>query len=646
MVNFKKLIISIIFLGITSVGLSQLGAEQFEKKLTELSAEKKGLNDDVRVDLSGLPLYDFITALADEHQLNVSVDNELNQIVSSNFYDLAVKDVFLFLVRKYDLEVDVFNSIIIFNRKPFVEVVEVKEPEKKIDVSYNSANDFLTVRLANDSLPRVARAITDVSNKNIILAPDVKTQNISAYILNRPFEQVMEMVAKSNGLSLTVDEDNNFYLEKGTSSKEPEENRRDVNSRNRRGSSGNSRSSSNDLGNFTMSLNPQGFLDIKAYEADAAEMINEAAEQLNINYFMYNTPESINTTLIANGIGFETLLDNLFKGEKYTYKKTDDLVLIGEHTTLGLRSTELVQLENRTIETVLATLPAALTANLEVKEFVELNGFVVAGSKIHIQEFKDFIYEIDRVVPVIQIEVLIVQYNKSYNIQTGLQAILDGSDQQRTTQGVLFPNTDVQVNASSVNSLIDAFNGLGFINLGKVSRNFYLNLQALENNSLIKVSSTPKLVTLNGHEANSAIGETNYYFEQSNTLINSGISDNILQSGVWKPTEANLSVRIKPYVSKDEFVTLEIYVEKSSFLGRAGETAPPGKATQKFESIVRVKNNEMILLGGLDELENENSGSGTPLLSRIPIIKWLFSSRNKRKEKSKLHIFIKPTVVY
>ena len=54
----------------------------------------------------------------------------------------------------------------------------------------------------------------------------------------------------------------------------------------------------------------------------------------------------------------------------------------------------------------------------------------------------------------------------------------------------------------------------------------------------------------------------------------------------------------------------------------------------------------MILLGGLDEAEKSNAGTGTPFLARIPIIKWFFSSRKKKKSKSKLHIFIKPTVYY
>lgn len=640
-----KILNIFLFSILFNVSFSQTPIDIFTNTLDELAKTKKGLNDNVRIDLSGLPLYDFINALAEEHQLNVSVDADLNQLVTSNFYDVNIKDIFLFLIQKHKLDVDVVNNILVFNKKPHKVIIEKEEPLPKIDVSYNEQNNFLSVKLKNDSLPRVTRAITDISKKNVVLAPDVKTEKVSAYILNRPFEQVLEMVAKSNSLILTVDENDNYYLEKNIAPQQPKKTNKQT-TRSRRATSGkNTKPSNGEEGSYEIKVNNHGFLDIKAFEADASDIIIDVAEKLNINYFMYDTPTGVNTTLMANSITFDNLLDHLFSGEIYTYKKVDDLYLIGEHETQGLRMTELIQLENRTIETVLATLPSSITQGVEVKEFVELNGFVVSGSKTNIQEFKDYIYEIDLVVPVIQIEVIIVQYQKSYEIQTGLQAGLN-NEAEGTTSGTLFPTTDVAANASSVNSLIDAFNGLGIVNLGKVTEKFYLNLQALENNSLIKLSSTPKLVTLNGHDAISSIGETSYYFEQNNRLINSGVNNNILQSGTWKSTEANLSINIRPFVSKDENVTLTVSVEKSSFLGRAGDDAPPGKSTQKFESLVRVKNNEMVLLGGLDELENENSGTGTPLLSRIPVIKWLFSGRAKRKEKSKLHIFIKPTVTY
>ncbi|WP_452602787.1 type II secretion system protein GspD [Pontimicrobium sp. MEBiC06410] len=640
--SYKYIVITLFFC-IFNLGYSQSETANFQEKLEELSKTREGLNDAIRIDLIGLTLYDFITTLAGEHKLNVSVDSELNEMVTGNFFDIPIKEVFLFLVKKYNLEASISNTIIVFNKKKKKIIVEKPKQIKTIDVSFNNQNQFLSVKLKNDSLPRVAQAITDASKRNIVLAPNVKTEKVSAYILNRPFDQVMEMVAKSNSLILTKDENENYFLEKDTSPKQNIDNATSVIRGGRKRGKPSTYIKGNS-GSFEITTNTQGFLNVKAFEADATDMLTEAAEKLHINFFMYNTPEGVKTTLIANEITFDNLLDHLFKGEKYTYKKTDDLYLIGEHKTEGLRTTELVQLENRSIESVQASLPKSVIENLEVKEFIELNGFVVAGSRNHIQEFKDYIREIDRVVPVIQIEVIIVQYQKSYEIQTGLQAGID--NQQRTTSGVLFPTSEVALNSTSVNSLIDAFNGLGIVKLGKVTENFYLNLKALENNSLIKLSSTPKLVTLNGHEANSSIGETSYYFEQSNQLINRGVNDNILQSGSWKSTEANLSINITPFVSKDENVTLTIAVEKSSFLARAGENAPPGKATQQFESMVRVKNNEMVLLGGLDELENENSGTGTPFFSRIPVIKWFFSSRKKRKEKSKLHIFIKPTVTY
>ncbi|MBC8756047.1 type II and III secretion system protein [Kordia sp. YSTF-M3] len=617
-------------------------SNDYREKLDALSTEINAYNKTMQVEISGIALYDFISAIADEHKLSVDVDTALDQLISSNFYDVPVKDVLLFLIGKHDLEMDVKGKILVIRKKEIIPEIPKIIPLKKIDVSYNKENDFLSVKLKKDSIAKVAQAITDASQKNIILSPSIKKQTISAYILNRPFDQVLEMMAKSNNLMITKDENDFYYIDKSDiiikDNPTTKKSGRKKSTQKKNGTLTNN-------GEYSLAIDKKGFLSVNAFEADVLSILVEAAEKLNINYFMYDKPEKVTTTLLATGITFEELLRNVLKGKEYTYKKVDEVFLIGKHDTDGIRKTILIQMENRTIESVKATFPKALVQKMDIVEFVELNGFVVTGSDIQVRAMREFLREIDKVVPNIEIEVMIVQYQKGYEIQTGFQAGLD--DNKRTTSGVLFPTTDVQANANSVNGLIDAFNGLGIVNLGKVTERFYLSLKMLENNSYIKVESTPKLVTLNGHEATTSIGETSYYFEQQNQLVpTGGINNNILQSGTWKSTEANLSVRIKPFVSKDEHVTLEISVEQSSFLGRAGENAPPGKATRKFESMIRVKNNEMILLGGLDELENENSGTGTPFFSRIPVIKWFFSSRKKKKEKSKLHILIKPTVTY
>lgn len=636
-----KILITIIGFFVFTFGFAQQDVNELNRKFDELAKTKKGLTEVIKTDVSGLTLYDFITSIAQEHQLNISVDSDLNQSVVSNFFDVTVKDVFVFLVQKYDLQVDILGNIIQFKKRKEVKIIEKKQP-KIIDVSYNSQNDFLSVKLENDSIPNVAQAIIDKSGKNIVLSPDIKNQKVSAYILNRPFDQVLDMMAKSNSLMVTKDDNGFYFLEKNTLPATTTA----TNEKNNSTKSKQPKVSNGAPGYYEVETSNSGFLNVKANAADATDLIIDAAEKLHVNYFFYNKPENEKTSLLAEGITFDDLLENIFKGKKYTYKKQNDLYIIGEQVTEGLRVTEIIQLENRSIESVQTSLPRVFSEKLEIKEFVELNGLIVSGAKSVVEELKVYIKQIDKVVPLVQIEVIIVQYNKSYDVQTGMKSGLDKIAASKPTTGVLFPTTDVSMNSTSVNSLISAFNGLGIFKLGKVTDAFYLNLKLLENNSIIKIESTPKIATISGHEAKLAIGETSYYFEQNNQLINNGINNNILQSGNWKSTDANLSVSIKPYVSTDENVTLTISVEKSSFLGRAGENAPPGKATQKFESLVRVKNNEMVLLGGLDELERENSGSGVPLISRIPIIKWFFSSRVKSKNTSKLHIFIKPTVVY
>ena len=633
----KRIYYFFLFFLISNLFYAQEDFTILEQKLNDFAKVKPRLNEVIKIDVSGLSLYDLIVAISEEHQLNVSVDNDLNIPVVNNFHDVTVRDAFLFLAQKYNLEIGFMSNIMTFKKRKEVKIVERKEP-KKIDISYNPQNDFLSIKLQNDSITAVVQTIIDKTGKNIILAPDVKSIMVSSYILNRPFDQVIDMMAKSNDLITTRDENGFIYLEKNNAPKE-------ITTTNSKVS--NSKSGSKNSGNFDLKVDDKGFIDVKASEADATELLIEVAEKLNINYFIYDLPKDEKTSLMANKITFDDLLEHIFKGKKFTYRKQDNFYLIGEQSTQGLRAVEMIALENRSIESVLQSLPKVFSEKVEIKEFVELNSLIVSGSRTSIEELKLYLKQIDKVVPLVQIEVIIVQYNKSYDIQTGLKAGLDKIN-KTTTQGVLYPTTDVTLGSSSVNNLIDAFNGLGFIKLGKVTDAFYLNLQMLENNSIIKIESTPKIATLSGHEANLAIGETSYYFEQNNRLLqnNIGTGGDILQSGVWKSTDANLSVRIKPFVSTDENVTLNISVEKSSFLGRAGENAPPGKATQKFESLVRVKNGEMVLLGGLDELKRENSGTGVPLISRIPVISWFTSSKKKSKGNSKLHIFIKPTIVY
>jgi type IV pilus assembly protein PilQ len=113
----------------------------------------------------------------------------------------------------------------------------------------------------------------------------------------------------------------------------------------------------------------------------------------------------------------------------------------------------------------------------------------------------------------------------------------------------------------------------------------------------------------------------------------------------YKEQKAELSLKIRPIVSGDDQITLDIEVNQEAFTTRLSTYAPYAKQARKFKSLIRVKNGETILLGGLQQKSDNKTATGTPILSRIPILKWFFSSRVDDHSDEKLELFIKPTIL-
>ena len=302
-------------------------------------------------------------------------------------------------------------------------------------------------------------------------------------------------------------------------------------------------------------------------------------------------------------------------------------------------------MENRTIENVKSSIPKELIQDLDVNEFAELNGLIVTGPARKVGELRTFLSSIDVVVPLVQIDVMIVISDRTNTVKSGMKMGL--GDKPTVTSGTVFPKLDVNLGANTLNSILNTINGFGIVNLGAVTENFYMSLNLLESNGIINVESTPKITTLSSHLASVSIGQTTYYQEQQVNFQNTVVNQGVLTSKIWKSVDANLTVKIKPFVSSDGNVTMDITLTNDDFEGvKVDPTAPPNATKQTFESVIRVQNGDVVLLGGLDKKQNNNTGEGVPLLSRVPVIKWLFSSREKTKRKYKLHIIVRPTVTY
>jgi len=295
-------------------------------------------------------------------------------------------------------------------------------------------------------------------------------------------------------------------------------------------------------------------------------------------------------------------------------------------------------------EAIISILPEDIISDLDIKIDYELNSFLVSGPAAGINRFKKFIKEIDKPVPVVLIEVMIIEVRKSATVETGISWGI-GENPVKTGGGI-FPETNLTLGANTVNKIIGGFDGFGSFNIGQVVPEFYATIKAMEANGNIKIRSTPKLSTLNGHRANLSIGETTYYVVTSQSFYGSQIpSTSEIRN--YQPIDAELAVSIKPLVSGNGQVTLDINVIQSDFSSdRIEKDAPPGLTSREFSSIIRMQNQDLAILGGLEEKVKNDSGSGVPFLARIPLIKWLFSQKRREDSKQKLTILIKPTIIY
>ncbi len=345
-------------------------------------------------------------------------------------------------------------------------------------------------------------------------------------------------------------------------------------------------------------------------------------------------------------ISYEDFLINILEGTPYRYQKRNNVYLIGEKKDISVHKTETVFLNHRTVDKIIEFIPSDLKTDLELMEFPELNALFITGHPQQVDKAKNFVKSIDQPVPVILIEILIVDIYKKNAVSTGIRAGF-GENPEKSGQ-TLLPGIDYEFSTKEINNLFGKIDGLGWINLGKVSPDFYLAIEAMEENNMIKIKSTPKLSTLNGHDAILTNGETRYYKEERNNYIGTQ-NPSLSNSYTWKPINADLSIKIKPFVSGDEYITLEIDVQQAEFQKDAetgDEAPPPGSVTRGFQSSIRMKNKEMILLGGLDKANTTKASSGVPFLSRIPVIKWFFSSTEDSHTNNKLSVFIQPTVIY
>lgn len=613
----------------------QKDTSEIAQRIEQLAKQVEALNKTIDITVSNVSIQEFVRSVANLSGLNINVSPELNFIVVNNFTKVRVADLLIFLCKQYDIKVSIVGNIV-----DLYKTTIIPKPLKGV-VDYDKSQDLLSLDFQNIPLSLVTRQIVTETNKNIFAEPDIQNKTVNIYLQRLPFKNAIENLTKSNNLDFEENDDGSYFI-KGF----PEKQQNVENNRQQYNSSSSRRMSGNQTGGYDLNITKTGpkTFTINAVDAPIVDVIRETSKQCGINYYLSGKIEGTTTMTLSN-VEFEDFLKGLLVGRDFGYLKDGNTYIIGEKKLDKFKTSRIIKFENRPVDSLIVRLPSEIKKDLELKEFSDLNSIIATGSQERIKMFEDFCKQIDKMVPVIMIEVIIVDVSNNKIIQTGISAGLDNSKVPTKSNGSIFPGLDINLSTKGINSLISKINGTGVANLGNVSNDFYLSLKALETMDLLKVRSTPILSTLNGNEAKISIGETKVY---KTGTSNVSASQTSVVSNAWnyQDKEAKLEVIIKPFVSGDDQITLSVKFTKSSFKQELIEnTAYPGQYKKEFSSKIRVKNHDMILLGGLEENSLSESSSGVPFLQRIPIIKWFFSSRSKNNSDTKLNIFIRPTII-
>ncbi len=582
----------------------------------------------VDISVGKMALSEMLRNVAKVGGVNLSVKGAENMQVTVNFSRARVTDLIYFLCKEYNLDIDVVGNIIAIKPVP-APPAEVKPP--KIDFAVAAG---LSYDLSGDKLIDVIKRITTLTGVNIIAPQTLYAKQVSGYVSRMPLNEAIPTLASVNGLEAQKAKNGTWELSEAPA---PAPGQPAAPARQPLAYTRTSAFAANQL-----SVDSLGLITAQISRGNIQDIVTDLCEKQKLNYF-FVAPLSGQTSVWVRAVPFETLLGVLFAGTQCTYYMEDGIWMFGtQGKEGGLNAVRVIPLVNRSVAKLDEVIPDAIKQGLQVKVFPDLNSIIASGDARQALRVESFLRSIDKRVPLVTIEVMIVDVTKNDIMEAGMGMGIGTEPTQ--TSGKLSPGIDMTLGAQSVNNLISRFNGFGSVNLGKVTPNFYMTLKLLEDNGTIKIHSTPKLSTLNGHEATLKSGEKQYYKEIINSYFGSQTPIQN-ESYTWKDVEANLSIKITPFVSEDRHITLDIEIEQSEFTTRVEAEGPPGTATRSFRAQIRVQNEEMVLLGGIDRNSVTKTTSGLPFIARVPVLKWLFGQTKDNKVDHKLNVFIKPTVI-
>lgn len=337
-------------------------------------------------------------------------------------------------------------------------------------------------------------------------------------------------------------------------------------------------------------------------------------------------------------------------GSSSLKKSLDDLKIPGLQTAVRQRDTYGFVFSSRDTggESKLENAP---TRGIAVDENVLMLTFPAAYKDI-IEEFLD---RFDVPVPQVYIKAKVVEVALDSNLEYGVSWFFDrggGLDENPPVVGTGNENAFFRAGRSQFRPtsftglpLSPANTGLSllFNDLTTDEGTLIATIEALQERGSANILSEPGIVATQGQLATLVTGEQT---PVQSISITSG-SETIVTT--FKDTGIRLDFH-PLHIGRDH-VNLRIRVEVSSITGfveaRSSDfvVQNPVISQRSAESVVTIRDQATLVIGGLYAVSDIDTESGIPILVDIPVLNFFFSKKKRSKIKTELDFFITPRIV-
>lgn len=282
------------------------------------------------------------------------------------------------------------------------------------------------------------------------------------------------------------------------------------------------------------------------------------------------------------------------------------------------------------------------------------NSLIITAPEPQYRQLRAVIDKLDARRAQVFVESLIAEVNADKAAEFGIQ--FQGALGKKGDGVLGLLGTNFNVGGANIISIVrNAANGTatpsagGNIGLANRQNNgiYVLGFLArfLESSGEGNVLSTPNLLTLDNEEARIVVGR-NVPFVTGQYTNNNSNSGSVNPFQTIERKDVGLTLRVKPQISEDGTVKLQVFQEVSS-IDPATVNSANGPTTNKrsIESSVVVEDGAIVVLGGLLTDEYSGGQEKVPGLGDVPLFGNLFKGESRSRRKSNLMVFLRPVVV-